>query len=281
MVSKILAAFAAVFLYIGFVNVSAEEVALNSQQLQYLSMARQAGGAIGWPETMESIAWQESSIGRFKVGDDGKSLGLAHVQVDTAIEIMQKYQWAPQLPYKTYYDRTKIAKRLISDDKYDLLIASLYFNDCYHQFQNWRRALICYNGGPTVAAEYKTDKQINSFPYVIAIKHRLAQLHSAENQYYVLNVAIDPEIETEVQYKNMIAAYFKKLPIIPTGPNMLDSKHYLPCFILADNNSLIKDNKKKPPRNSCLENKAIYYNQQRNHSNEKATILSKSSPPKN
>lgn len=144
---------------------------LSPNQQVVLQKAKKTGLLIGWPETIEAIVYQESSLGRFKIGDDGKSLGLAHVQVGTAREVMKANKWLPQ--YKTNYS---IAKMLLHDDNTNLLIAAIYFQDCYDKFKNWPQSLICYNAGPQTAINWGR-KNSEHFPYVIAIRKRLNEIH--------------------------------------------------------------------------------------------------------
>lgn len=271
---KISTAIVAVFLCLWAITSNARPIALSSQQIQYLLMAREAGGSIGWPETMESIVWQESSIGRFKIGDDGKSLGVAHVQVDTAISIMKKYQWVPQMSSKTRHERMKIAHRLIHDDRYNLLIASLYFNDCYQQFQDWRRALICYNGGAALAAQYRS-RDLNSFSYVVAIKLRLRELREEKSRYYVLNSLIDPELASEQIVKVKTAAYFKSLPIVPSGLDLLHTEYQPPrCFDYVNDETFNIENQKFPSKRNYSTPQITSDNQNRCIYHDKPFLLS-------
>jgi len=152
---------------------------LSKNQQFILQKAKNTGFLIGWPETIEAIVYQESSLGRFKIGDDGKSLGLAHVQVGTAKDVMKKNQWLPQ--FKTNYS---IAKMLLHDDNTNLLIAAIYFQDCYDKFKNWPQALVCYNGGKQTAINWGR-KNSEHFPYVIAIRKRLNEIHQLKETPHV------------------------------------------------------------------------------------------------
>lgn len=159
-------------------------VILSQNQQIVLQKAQRNGRLIGWPQTMGAIVWQESSLGRNKIGDDGKSLGLAHVQVPTARKVLEHNPWLPQ--FKTNYD---IAKMLLYNDDLNLIIASIYFQSCYYQFKNWERAAVCYNAGPNVAKKL-TKSQVSRFPYVIKLRERLHQIARLEENHDNQSLAI-------------------------------------------------------------------------------------------
>lgn len=133
---------------------------------------------------MEAIVWQESSLGRDKIGDDGKSLGLAHVQVPTARKVLEHNKWLPQ--FKTNYN---IAKMLLYNDDLNLLIASIYFQSCYYEFKNWPQSLVCYNAGPATARAWGKQRS-EHFPYVIKIRKRLREIAQLEENHDKQSFAI-------------------------------------------------------------------------------------------
>ena len=181
----ILACFMALF----FVIPAFGGTILSKNQQLILQKAYNAGTLVGWPLTMEAIVWQESSLGKYRIGDDGKSLGLANVQVQTARIIIKQNSWLPQ--YTTNYS---IARALLHNDEINLLIASIYFRNCYNQFKNWPQALICYNGGPQTATNWGR-RNAENFPYVITIRKRLEeirQLPVKDNFYGQQPPAISP-----------------------------------------------------------------------------------------
>ena len=152
-------------------------VVLSKNQQLILQKAYNAGTLVGWPLTMEAIVFQESSLGKYRIGDDGKSLGLANVQVQTARIIIKQNPWLPQ--YTTNYS---IARALLHNDEINLLIASIYFRNCYNQFKNWERATICYNAGPTMAASIP-DSKLGTFPYVEALRRRIKEIRQLQLKY--------------------------------------------------------------------------------------------------
>tara|TARA_R110000782_G_scaffold75562_6_gene150750 strand:- start:232 stop:585 length:354 start_codon:yes stop_codon:yes gene_type:complete len=94
---------------------------------------------------MASIAWVESSAGRFRVNLNSKDVGLFQVNSRTASKV---------LGATNYYKRLELDQKLIYDDilnAYVALDVLTYFNK-YHK-GDWKKMVASYNNGFKINTE--------------------------------------------------------------------------------------------------------------------------------
>lgn len=159
--------------------------AYNTKQLENLTLAREIGDMFGFPETLQAIILQESSAGMMKLGDDGKSVGLAHVTYGAAVDVLE---WcANGGKYCGWWHGTiadnDISIKLVTDNRFNLLVAGTYHQMQYQYFLSkgysnpWARALISYNAGRDYASKL-TDTGIQANLYYQNIMKRLLNIRN-------------------------------------------------------------------------------------------------------
>lgn len=163
------------------------EPTLNEEQKKLLSLAYDIGSRVGYPETMQFILMQETIAGKLgRVGDEGRSLGVMQVQVDTARFISERVDSLPILSDKEY------AYHLKHTDSYAILVAAHYFKYCMESFGDWRRALLAYNRGVT-GAKYMTDAEIESDRYMLGVQMHAPLVRKFNSERKNLKLAYNPK----------------------------------------------------------------------------------------
>jgi hypothetical protein len=144
---------------------------VTERQANLLVIAYEEGTRIGFPETIQSILWQESlrgskvaspggivgddryayndPNGRFKKGDKrafgDKSYGICQIRINTAKEILRQY---PDLGRFNHDEELLVA--LLTNDRFNIRLASRYFKMQLDQFKGpggWGKAVLSYNRG--------------------------------------------------------------------------------------------------------------------------------------
>lgn len=127
-------------------------------QRKILLTATIEGHRVGWPETVQAIAIQETHAGTYKwtrygiVGDRGagfgqKSYGVMQVKIETAKDVLKRY------PYLGSFETDEhLMVALLTDDEFNIRIAAHYFKMLYERFGDWRKAVTSYNAGPSNGA---------------------------------------------------------------------------------------------------------------------------------
>lgn len=111
-------------------------------------------------DILGAMAYQESSCGKFKLGDDGKSLGLFQIQISTAKWV--GVNTAPAALIENNWINTAIA--LILLDK----------NRAYFKGDIWK-AVAAHNMGRKGVKKTLERKPIEEFEYIKQIKKRLSK----------------------------------------------------------------------------------------------------------
>jgi len=114
-----------------------------------------------YPTTIAAQSIVESSAGMFRVGDDGVSLGVLHIQVPTVRFIASvdcALSWTDKL------SDYQIALKLLSDDQFSVEVASRHLN-YYMDRVGYFKAVSIYNGGWNNKRYFgkvmKAKKQVN------------------------------------------------------------------------------------------------------------------------
>lgn len=145
-------------------------------------------------QTLMGMVLQESSAGRDKSGDDGKSLGLVHVTYQAAQDVIQKcgarkYFYLCGWFSSESMNPDTIRIKLQSNDYYNLFIAAMYFRIQYDYYLEkgysapWTRALKDYNCGPRCSLKLSLE-ELNKDNHVIKVKRRIRNLKQYNRQYH-------------------------------------------------------------------------------------------------
>lgn len=170
-----------------------------ADQEKVLKIAKEIGEEIGWPETIQAIALQESSAGvpGYRIGDldepvGKRSYGVMHVKVATSRFVLNNFPRIKDQYFGNKRIRQIIDEELIvllmSNDEFCIEIAALNFLKML-EFSggDWIRAVAGYNGGWGIAKRLKKPRE---FDYVKHINRRIkkqirpfnASLILAENE---------------------------------------------------------------------------------------------------
>ncbi len=134
---------------------------LNTSQMHTKYIAKKVGESICtkspqakdmcFGKTLQAIAWQESSFGENKIGDDGTSFGSFQIRILTAKRVIS------DLELRRYYyllqNDQKLVTRLINDVWFSATIAGYYLKINYEyglkkdHWDPWVLTVSRYNGG--------------------------------------------------------------------------------------------------------------------------------------
>lgn len=121
---------------------------LTVSQVKCLNLAYIYGEPYGLGRTFKSVVLVESSGCVNESGDDGRSIGPAQIQMGTASKV------CGCIPD---------AARLQTDKEYNLRLGAQFLASCFNKFwPDKRRATLCYNVGPFVAAKASSSQVKNS-----------------------------------------------------------------------------------------------------------------------
>lgn len=155
-----------VILLLIFLPINVLGIELTNNQLKNLQIAYNIGNKVEWRgekygETVASILWQESHAGSIKFQNKGiilgdinskgkpKSLGLMQVQLQTAKDVIR---WYPYIKDKHCYGKFPtdefLILKLLTDDKFNIEIGSLYYKKMLELKKDWSDAILSYNIGP-------------------------------------------------------------------------------------------------------------------------------------
>lgn len=159
----------------------------------YLCYEQNNGKTDCLDQTLMGMTLQESSAGKHKSGDDGKSLGLVHVTYKAAQDVImkcgtKKYFYLCGWFSEESMDRTTINVKLQTNDYYNLVVAAMYFRLQYDYYLEhgysapWTRALKDYNAGPGVAKNM-TLEELNADNHVWNVKKRIRNLKRYNRKY--------------------------------------------------------------------------------------------------
>lgn len=110
-----------------------------------------------YSKTIAAIAYTESTCGRYLKGDDGKSLGVMHIQIPTLRYLTKKIK---TLSYLNYISDKSLKILLTKNPKFNLLAGILYFNFLVKTY-GYKEAIIRYNGYWEVTPKGKLKRDIN------------------------------------------------------------------------------------------------------------------------
>ena len=133
-------------------------------------MAHLVGEEIGWPETMQSLIYQETLAGYLgRVSYNNTAFGVAQVKPDTARFVRRHFD---DIDFPEMSDADLIEK-LKNDDLFNMRVGARYFVYCLNRFEgDWRRAVVAYNQGHNGARRF-TDEQVDQFKYLVELREKL------------------------------------------------------------------------------------------------------------
>ncbi len=139
------------------------------EQARLFVIAYRVGEEIGWPETMQSILYQETLAGKLgRVNIFGDAFGVAQVKPGTA-----RFVWMHFKDIERVEDETELVNRLKNDDEYNLRVGSRYFLYCLNKYKgDWKHALVAYNIGHNGAKKVSKEDTF-TFNYVVKLKEKL------------------------------------------------------------------------------------------------------------
>lgn len=143
--------------------------ALSHEQYEIAKMAALEGAKINEAARLDvvGIIHQETRCGKLgRVGDDGKSLGVGQMQPKTAIYMLDRY-----FPHHTFTLKT-VAEKLLSDDKFAIMLSAIYYKYLLHYFDGDRdKAILAYNVGPTKVRKFGLSFDPNGY-LALVYQHR-------------------------------------------------------------------------------------------------------------
>ena len=130
----------------------------SDDQTKILKIAFEEGTSIGFPETIQAIALQESSAGVAKIGDlslpvGKRSYGIMQIKVAAVRYVMKQY---PEM--KHYFGKDASVKissildediivLLITNDRANIDFGTKFFHLLDKKTNNWSEAVTAYNQG--------------------------------------------------------------------------------------------------------------------------------------
>ena len=153
---------------------------LDSDQIETIYYAEQAGKEIGYPETLVAIVWQETHAGSFlKVGSSGE-LGAFQIKYKTAKYMLEKEGVAG------LFTPDQLLYNLIFNKKFNATVAKLYFSYLINKYKDepagWSKAVLAYNVGPTSVNKYGLSRDPNN--YVHHIREHILKFRKANHARY-------------------------------------------------------------------------------------------------
>jgi len=166
------------------------------EQSHILKVAREVGAEIGYPETMQAIALQETQAGNYgnRIGDVNESVGkrsygVMQVKVATTRFVFNNFPAIKDQYFGTRKIRNiadeEIIVLLMTNDEACIEIATLNFKKML-DFSGgaWSRAVAAYNGGWGVAKKLVKPRK---FTYVRHINKRIKKQVRPFNAVLVAN----------------------------------------------------------------------------------------------
>jgi len=119
--------------------------ALSDKQIAMVKMVKQeARKYTKYPTTIAAMCLVESSAGKNRVGDKDASLGILQIQTKTIRWLSQHYD---SLAFTSTLSDYDIEKLLLSNDKFSVEVASLYFEHYMKHGWGYFKSISMYNGG--------------------------------------------------------------------------------------------------------------------------------------
>lgn len=159
---------------------------LTPEQQYILLLAEKIGQEVGYPETVQAIAMQETLAGAFGDGIGDKSLpvlersyGIMQVKVVTAMFVLRHF---PEIKEK-YFKETpltpvNIRDELLNNHEANITIGAHNFLLMVKYTPNWRSAVVAYNRG---IAGYKRVN-VDTHHYLKGIAYKLNHVIRPFNQ---------------------------------------------------------------------------------------------------
>jgi len=121
-------------------NLADDYKMMTTEQKQVLKKAYEHGKPFDLGYTLASIAWQESSCGKYMVNVFDPSFGIYHIQTKNAVSFTKVED--------TKFNHNRVAMLLIDDFDYSsaICISVLRWWINYHK-GSWSKAVSSYNGG--------------------------------------------------------------------------------------------------------------------------------------
>lgn len=150
------------------ISAAALGLILTASQARCLSIAYNYGSIYGIPRTYMAVILVESSACVHNLGDDGKSLGPAQIQILTARQTCG----------------CEVSRdRLRTDRNYNLKAGAAFLSRCINKFwPDYRRGLLCYNVG-IPAASKATDSAVRNSRYVHKIESAVRALEGVKQNH--------------------------------------------------------------------------------------------------
>lgn len=95
-----------------------------------------------YPTTIATIALGESSCGKTRMGDDGKSIGIMQIQLPTLRYLITK---TPEIQYLSKLTNEELTILLHQNDEVSIILATKYFLLLKKRY-GFTEAVIRYNG---------------------------------------------------------------------------------------------------------------------------------------
>lgn len=159
-------------------NIRVGQYNLNNKQQKILQLAKQIGEDVGYPETIQSIAMQETLAGGFGDGIGDKvlppfkrSYGVMQVKIATAQWVLRHY---PDLREKWFDGKKNITKEqfrevLIKNDHANIEIGAKNFALMVKYTNSWKEAVVAYNRGLGGVKEV----DVNTHHYYTNVRNKL------------------------------------------------------------------------------------------------------------
>jgi len=165
------------------------------EQSAILRMAQTIGAEIGYPETLQAIALQETHAGHYgnRIGDVNekvgkRSYGIMQVKVATARFVFNNFKYIKDQYFGNRKIRNIRAEEIIvllmSNDEACMEIAALNFKKMLDfAGGEWSRAVAAYNGGWGVAKKLQKPRK---FGYVRHINKRIRKEVRPFNKQFIV-----------------------------------------------------------------------------------------------
>lgn len=169
---------------------------LTGEQQEVLLLAKKYGEEVGYPETVQSIAMQETLAGGYGdgVGDKmnghlKRSYGVMQVKIATAQWVMKFY---PELTEEYFAGKridtinpVLIRDKLIEDNDFNIRVGAYNFALMVRYTDSWREAVVAYNTGLGGVREVP---EVDQHVYYKKIVHKLNNVIRPFNDHIDTNL---------------------------------------------------------------------------------------------
>lgn len=158
---------------------------LNNEQQQIMMIAYEYGERIGYPETIQAIAMQETHAGSYGdgIGDKTskyKSYGIMQVKIPTARFVFTHFNHVQERYFDHQPSDEEIIDLLLTNNEANIDIASKNFALMIKYTKNWKHAVLAYNQGLTGHKRFNVDKHY----YTQGISHKIITIVRPLNDHF-------------------------------------------------------------------------------------------------